>query len=86
MNIPTPAQVASARTARLVQEAKTPVYSTSTTPVVRQHITAVEIEDNYGRQWAHMPDNEVEAFMDDSIRDGYDISDVDHSARCWCQD
>lgn len=30
MNIPNPAQVASARTARLVREAQTPVYSTST--------------------------------------------------------
>lgn len=88
MNIPTPAQVASARTASLVREAQTPVYSTaSKAPAVpvREHITAVEIEDSYGRSWAHMPDNEVEGYLTDMTILGYGLSDIDHSTKCWCQ-
>lgn len=88
MNIPNPAQVASARTARLVREALTPAYSTeSTAPAVpvREHITAVELEDDYGRSWSHMPDSEVTAYIDEMAGVGYGVSDIDHSGRCWCQ-
>ena len=81
MNIPNPAQVASARTARLVREARTPVYSTVTKPVVREHITAVEVDD-MGRWWSHMPDSEVDAYCE---RYEGVVSDIAHSAKCWCQ-
>lgn len=100
MNIPSPAAVASARTARLAREATTPVYSTSTPPApVREHIMAVETDGIWGRHWSVMKESEVEAFfadMDDQFAkwessgsipahepDG--LSDVDHSAKCWCQ-
>jgi hypothetical protein len=87
-----PATVASARTARLVREAATPVYSTSTpAPKVREHIMAVEIDSLMGRSWSTMPESQV----DDYIRcmttgetaEYYEagLSDIDHSAKCWCQ-
>lgn len=93
MNIPSPASVASARTARLVREAATPVYSTSTPPEpVREHIMAVETESMYGRHWSVMKDSEVEDFLSylDDWTPGCDergtyLSDLDHSAQCWCQ-
>lgn len=86
MNIPTPAQVASARTARLVREAKTPVYTSESHPVERQHEMAVEIESTWGRQWFFMPDSEVDAFIDEHDKENEMwLSDVDHSAKCWCQ-
>lgn len=84
MNIPNPAQVASARTARLVREAQAPVYSTeSTAPAVSvdEHITAVEIDD-MGRWWSHMPESEVGPFC--RRYEGF-VSDIDHSSKCWCQ-
>lgn len=80
-----PMMVAQARTARLVREATTPVYSTETKPAPeREHITAVELEDDYGRSWSHMPDNEVDAYINDMAILGYGLSDIDHSAKCWC--
>ena len=45
MNIASPAQVATARTARLVREAQTPFYSTST-------VSAMAREDQRRIQWA----------------------------------
>ena len=77
-----PMIVAKARTARLVREATTPVYTTVTKPRVREHITAVEIDGDLGRFWAHMPDSEVDEFCS---RYPGDLSDIDHSGRCWCQ-
>jgi hypothetical protein len=82
MNIMTPAQVASNRTARLVAEAFTPVYSTETKPVVREHIMAVEIDDQMGRFWSHMPESEVDEFL--ALYPG-GLSDLCCSAKCWCQ-
>lgn len=85
MNIPTPAQVASNRTARLVAEATTPVYST-TTPE-REHLEMVELEDDdYGyRAWHTMPTSEVAGFIALYTSRGYSLSDIDHAAKCWCQ-
>lgn len=80
-----PMMVAQNRTARLVREATTPVYTTVTKPVVREHIEAVELEDDFGRHWTHMRESEVSAFIDDMVAVGYGVSDIDHSARCWCQ-
>ena len=76
-----PMMVSKNRTARLVAEARTPTYSTATpvAPVVRDHIEAVEI----GRTWHHMPSAEVEAFLSVGMRRN-DLSDIDHSTRCWC--
>ena len=83
-----PASVAVARTARLVREAATPVYSTSTpAPKAREHQMAVEIDSLFGRHWSHMPESEVDAYIERSVG-GYDeaeLLDIDHSARCWCQ-
>ena len=80
-----PMDVAKNRTARLVREATTPVYTTATAPVVREHITAVELEDDFGRHWSHMLDSEVDAYLTDMAVLGYGVSDIDHSAKCWCQ-
>lgn len=84
MNIPTPAQVASNRTARLVVEAATPVYTTETKP--REHMTVVEWDGDFGRYWsAPMPDSEVKGYIDHQVGLGYvELSDIDHSAKCWC--
>jgi hypothetical protein len=79
-----PITVANARTARLVREATTPVYTTATRPVVREHIMAVEVDSGMGRYWTSMPDSEVDAFID-GLAPSYDLSDIDHSAKCWCQ-
>lgn len=81
MNTPNPAQVASARTARLVREAQTPVYSTSTP--VQQHMMAVEVDSGIGRYWREMPENKVNEFCD-NLAPSYSVSDIDHSAKCWC--
>lgn len=79
-----PMQAMSNRTARLAREAVTPVYTTSTPPKVeRQHMTAVEVDSGMGRYWRTMPDNEVDAFCNALAR-SYSISDIDHSANCWC--
>lgn len=61
------------------------VYTTNTTPRVREHIMAVEVENDYGaRIWSHMKDSEVDAFIAGIHKDD-SLSDIDHSARCWCQ-
>lgn len=79
-----PSQAFANRTARLVREATTPVYTTETTPRVREHMYAVETESMYGgRLWRHMPDSEVDAYID-AIHESDSLSDVDHSAKCWC--
>lgn len=87
-----PSVAFAARTARLAREAATPVYTTETKPVVREHIVAVETESMYGRHWSAMKESEVEAFMAtlDDWEPGCDergtyLSDMDHSAQCWCQ-
>lgn len=72
------------RTARLVREASTPVYSTVTKPVVREHIMAVETDSMYGRHWSHMPDSEVDEHIARMVSYGDELSDIDHSAKCWC--
>jgi len=80
-----PLTVAANRTARLVREATTPVYST-TTPE-REHLMVVEMdEEYYGRHWSRpMPESEVAAYIDSFPERSYEISDIDHAARCWCQ-
>lgn len=78
-----PMQVAKARTARLVREAQTPVYSTETK--VREHLTVVEMDSGMGRYWSKpMPDSEVEDYINRTPQ-SYEVSDIDHAARCWCQ-
>jgi len=77
-----PMKVAANRTARLASEAATPVFSTSTPP--REHRMAVEVENDYGhRSWDHMKESEVSDYIS-GIPDSYSLSDVDHSAKCWC--
>lgn len=80
-----PSQAFANRTARLVAEAVTPVYSTSTpAPKAREHLSAVEVESMYGgRLWSHMVESEVDAFID-GIHESDSLSDIDHSAKCWC--
>lgn len=83
MNFPNPAQVAVAHSARIVREAATPVWSTSTpAPKAREHEMAVEIDSDFGRFWSTMPESEVDEFCD---RYPGELSDIDHSAKCWCQ-
>jgi hypothetical protein len=83
MNTMTPAQVFSNRTARLVAEANTPVYTTETKP--REHMSVVEMdEEHYGRHWSRpMPDSEVAAYVA-AFPESYAVSDIDHAAKCWC--
>lgn len=81
--IPNPAQVAANRTARLVREAKTPVYTSTSKPAVREHFMAVEVDSGMGRYWNTVPESQVDAFIN-SIPQSYDVSDVDHSLKCWC--
>lgn len=86
MNTPTPATVASARTARLVRESQTPVY-TSETPK-REHLMVIEWEaDTGGRYWTRpMPESKAEAELAEKDLYGfYSVSDYDHSSKCWCQ-
>lgn len=79
-----PMMVAQNRTARLVREASTPVYSTSTP--AREHLSVVEVEfDTGGRFWTKpMPDSEVDAYIGDLPESMY-LSDIDHAGKCWCQ-
>ena len=79
-----PNMVARNRTARLVAEAQTPVYSTSTP--VREHLFAIEWEwDLGGRFWETMPESQVDAAMAEGEKSTTKfLSDVDHSAKCWC--
>jgi len=77
-----PAAVARNRTARLVREANTPVYTTETK--VREHLSVVEMDSGMGRYWSKpMPDSEVDAYID-ATPASYDVSDIDHAAKCWC--
>lgn len=77
-----PLQVAQARTARLVTEARTPVYTTETQP--RLHFMAVEVENDLGgRLWSKVREDEVDAFVR-GIHPDSGLSDIDHHARCWC--
>jgi len=81
-----PLAVAQARTARLVREAQTPVYTTRTPKAQpRPHIAAVEIDGDYGRHWSHMPENEVDDYLA-RLMPGDGLSDLCHSPRCWCGD
>lgn len=76
-----PNDVAKARSARLTREAAMPVYTT-TTPA-REHLVAVEIDSVWGRHWSHMVESELDSFIG-KISDGAELSDIDHSAKCWC--
>lgn len=83
MNIPNPKVVAANRTARLVREAHTPVYSTSTQ--TREHLFAIEWETDFGRYWSQdMPESEAMAEMQ-FARGLRSVSDYDHSWNCWCR-
>lgn len=86
MNIPNPAQVASARTARLVREAHTPAYTSESKPAPsRRHQMMIEVEDSGGRYWSGpFLDNQVQAVCADYERMGSGISDIDHYGKCWC--
>lgn len=78
MNILSPAQVAVNRTARLVAEAKRPVFRSETKP--REHVHIVEIEADTGyRQW--VSSKEAEELLATGF---YFWSDEDHSTKCWC--
>lgn len=88
MNTPNPAQVMANRTARLVREALTPVYSTSTPPAPaggRAHTKIVEMEYPSGyRTWsAPMAEGRVNDYID-SFGDLAMLSDIDCSFTCWC--
>lgn len=73
------------RTARLVAESKTPVHTTSTpAPAKREHVMAVELDSVYGRHWTPVLESYVDSFIAEMTQLDYDLSDVDHSARCWC--
>lgn len=90
MNIPTPAQVTRNRTARLVREAKTPRYTSESkpAPVERDHLVMVEVvdADGRGRYWSGpFKSSQVAGVTADYVRYGSEISDVDCSAKCWCQ-
>lgn len=88
MNIPTPAQVAANRTARLVAEAKTPTYRSETpAPAEREHLMVIEWESMYGRYWGRpIPESQVNEAVREALADThYEVSDIDHSAKCWCQ-
>jgi len=79
-----PAQVAANRTARLVRE-NSPVLRYSTTTPKREHQMAVELDDVYGRRWTHMPESQVDEFCAIMLVGDTALSDIDHSAKCWCQ-
>ena len=77
-----PMMVAQNRTARLVREAQTPVYTTETK--VREHLYVVEMDSGMGRYWSKpMPDSEVDDYINRTPQ-SYEVSDIDHAAKCWC--
>lgn len=86
MNIPKPSEIQSRIIAQIVREQKTPVFSTTTAPVVREHVIAVEVEfTSGGREWVLMPDSKVDGYV--NMIDRYEevnLSDIDHSLKCWC--
>lgn len=78
-----PTQVAKNRTARLVREAQTPVYSTSTP--AREHRMMVESDNDYGRSWhGPMMESSANRFAD-RLADRGEFSDIDCASSCWCQ-
>lgn len=80
-----PMQIAANRTARLVAEAATPVYSTST-PVgrEREHLMVIEIDSGMGRYWSSpMLGSKVDDYVA-HVPMSYGISDIDCSVKCWC--
>lgn len=83
-----PLKVATARMDRLIAEALAPAYTTTTPPVKPYvHIAAIELDGMYGRSWSHMPETEVDAFLDAMLgSDAYDLSDWCHSSKCKCGD
>lgn len=81
-----PMQMNANRTARLVREASTPVYSTSTpAPKPREHMVVIEWEHIHGgRHWSKpFPHNTVDAEVE-ALSSQYAISDLDHALACWC--
>lgn len=75
-----PLMVAQNRTARLAREASTPVYTTVTP--VREHVEVVELEHEYGyRTWVSTKEADTLLALPNTE---YSVSDVDHSAKCWC--
>lgn len=69
------------RTARLVAEANTPVYTTVTK--AREHYMAIEIDSGIGRYWRKVKESQVDEYIA-NLAPSYSISDLDHSAQCWC--
>jgi len=84
-----PMIVAQNRTARLVREATTPTYSTSTpAPVAPKvyHMQVVEMDSGCGRYWSKpMRENMVNDYID-RTPPSYSVSDIDHACACWCFD
>lgn len=75
-----PMQMNKNRTARLVREAQTPVYSTATP--VREHVYVVELEHEYGyRRWVSEKEADELLALPNTE---YSVSDEDHSTKCWC--
>lgn len=87
-----PAIAFAARTARLAREAQTPVYSTST-PTREEvlanydHLVMVELDSDFGRSRAVMPESETDAYLDGVLgSDLYWMSDYCHASACKCGD
>ena len=85
-----PKQVAANRTARLVREARTPAY-TSETKVEkapeRDHLEMLEVQDSGGRYWSGpFTSKQLPHVIEDYLKMGYSISDIDCSAKCWCSE
>lgn len=78
-----PSQAFANRTARLLAEgAHKPRVAYTSEAKPREHLTAIEIDEDMGRFWLHVPDSEV----DEVLRRYPDaLSDIDHSGKCWCQ-
>lgn len=73
---------------RRAAEANVPVYTTTSPepkPDTREHMIAVEIENDYGyRSWSHVPESNVRGFICAEQAIGSSFSDQDHSFKCWC--
>jgi hypothetical protein len=78
---PSPLTVAENRTARLIREARMP-RATSETPA-REHLFVVQSESNgwFGPYPIAQADG-----MADFLAERNDFSDLDHAAKCWCQE
>lgn len=87
MKVQTPAQAMANRTARIVAENKRPVYRSESKEIgsEKRHQIAVEIDSVWGRWWSHMAEDKVDKFIN-NLNDGESVSDIDHSAKCWCND